>query len=292
MPKNKLSRPSSGVSRMIDAKKQEYAASPVLPVICEREAYYRRKLGIRQKDLAEKLGLKANAVGAWENGRSRPDIDSLPKMCEIFGISLYDIYGLEDPNKNPGRDEKDFSRREIRLIEKFRTLNPDNRYILEKILDDISEVQEHPFKRNLYVKDFYEGKSVAAGIGDPSEIYDSSTKLYVYADMVSEKGELVFRVNGDSMEPAYRSGDLVLVEDIRNAPKLRYGETGIFINYNELYIKEYQPDGLYSTNPKYEPIRFTADDQVYIIGRVLEKIPEEAIATYKDIEKFEAYSDD
>ena len=94
------------------------------------------------------------------------------------------------------------------------------------------------------------------------------------------------------MEPAYRSGDLVLVEDIRNAPKLRYGETGIFINYNELYIKEYQPDGLYSTNPKYEPIRFTADDQVYIIGRVLEKIPEEAIATYKDIEKFEAYSDD
>ncbi len=292
MPKNKLSRPTSGVGKLIDAKTQEYTAASVLPVVCERESYYRRKLGIMQKDLAEQLGIKANAVGAWENGRSRPDIDSLPKMCEIFGISLYEIYGLENPYIKPDKNESTLSQREMRLVEKFRTLSPDNRYLLEKILKDISDIQEHPFERKLYVKDYYEGKSVAAGIGDPSEIYDSSTKLYVYADMVSEKGELVFRVNGDSMEPDYHSGDLVLVEDIRNTSKLQYGEVGIFINHNELYIKQYQPDGLYSTNPDYGPIRFNDDDQVYTIGRVLETIPEEAIATGRDIERFEAYKDE
>ena len=100
------------------------------------------------------------------------------------------------------------------------------------------------------------------------------------------RADCVFPVSGDSMEPDYRSGDLVLVERIPDADNLRQGEIGAFIVGNETYIKEYSESGLVSRNPKYPLLRFDDEDKVYLIGRVLGKLDPACIAGAEDVERY------
>ena len=66
------------------------------------------------------------------------------------------------------------------------------------------------------------------------------------------------------------------------------GQIGIFVADGEGLVKEYQPDGLHSHNPKYPVRHFTDDDNVRCVGRVLGKIERgqyaspDDIAIYKD----------
>ena len=54
----------------------------------------RFKAGLTQEQLAEKLGLGAQAVSKWENAAAMPDITTLPLLAEIFGVSIDDLFDL------------------------------------------------------------------------------------------------------------------------------------------------------------------------------------------------------
>ncbi len=53
----------------------------------------RKRLGLTQDQLAEQLGVTAQAVSKWENDQSCPDITILPKLAEIFGTSTDALLG-------------------------------------------------------------------------------------------------------------------------------------------------------------------------------------------------------
>lgn len=53
---------------------------------------FRKQSGITQEQLAAKLGVTAQAVSKWENG-SYPDGDLLPKIADIFDVSIDNLYG-------------------------------------------------------------------------------------------------------------------------------------------------------------------------------------------------------
>jgi len=59
----------------------------------KRIVYHRKRLGLTQDQLAEKLGVTAQAVSKWENDQSCPDIAMLPKLAEIFGITTDALLG-------------------------------------------------------------------------------------------------------------------------------------------------------------------------------------------------------
>lgn len=61
--------------------------------IAKNLIYYRKKAGLTQKELADKLGVKNSAVSNWEQGLNSIDIDTLMKVCEIFNISFDVISG-------------------------------------------------------------------------------------------------------------------------------------------------------------------------------------------------------
>ena len=54
----------------------------------------RKRLGLTQDALAEQLGVTAQAVSKWENDLSCPDINILPKLAEIFGITTDELLGV------------------------------------------------------------------------------------------------------------------------------------------------------------------------------------------------------
>ena len=84
----------------------------------------------------------------------------------------------------------------------------------------------------------------------------------------SREASFAVRVSGDSMEPEYFNGDVLLV---KNDVSLDEGDLGIFVLNGEGYFKEFGGDRLISYNDKYDDIIITADDSFYVKGRVLGK---------------------
>ena len=66
--------------------------------IGRRIAENRKRLGMTQDQLAERLGLTAQAISKWERGLSFPDITILVPLSKLLNISLYDLLtgGCED----------------------------------------------------------------------------------------------------------------------------------------------------------------------------------------------------
>ncbi|MCI5993850.1 MAG: helix-turn-helix domain-containing protein [Clostridiales bacterium] len=58
-------------------------------------AGYRKERAMTQEQLAQELGVTAQAVSKWENGQSYPDISLLAPMADIFEVSLDELFGRE-----------------------------------------------------------------------------------------------------------------------------------------------------------------------------------------------------
>ena len=56
----------------------------------------RRGKGIKQDELAERLGVSPQAVSKWENDISCPDIMLLPKLADIFEVTVDELLSREE----------------------------------------------------------------------------------------------------------------------------------------------------------------------------------------------------
>lgn len=54
-------------------------------------AQTRKEKGMTQLELAEKLGVTDKAVSKWERDLSCPDIQSLPALAEVLGLTLDEL---------------------------------------------------------------------------------------------------------------------------------------------------------------------------------------------------------
>lgn len=69
----------------------------------------RKKLGLTQNELAEKLMVTSQAVSKWENARGIPDIEMLNKLSEIFNVDIKDIInGEKTLEKEKNRNVKTY----------------------------------------------------------------------------------------------------------------------------------------------------------------------------------------
>ena len=50
-------------------------------------AYFRKKRGIEQARLAEKLDVHVITISRWERGISEPRASEIAKLCEVLGVS-------------------------------------------------------------------------------------------------------------------------------------------------------------------------------------------------------------
>lgn len=72
----------------------------------------RKNKKLTQAKLAEKLFVSEKTVSKWENGNGIPDTDSLPKLCEIFDVSLTELLNGERLN-----NDSHISKAEEKLLE-------------------------------------------------------------------------------------------------------------------------------------------------------------------------------
>ena len=64
-------------------------------------AELRKQHGMTQLELAEKMGVTDKAVSKWERDLSCPDINTIPNLAEILGVSVEDLMQVKKEAEAP-----------------------------------------------------------------------------------------------------------------------------------------------------------------------------------------------
>ncbi len=223
----------------------------------EKLTALRRRAGLSQKELAERLALYGvhvsnQAVSKWENGLTQPNADQFLALCraldaenvgaEFFGRRTGMLRGLNDDGVRKLREYADLLR-----ASGLYALPAEER--AERVLP-------------LYTL------AVSAGTGQFLDS-DDFESVIVGAD-VPDAADYGVRVAGNSMEPRYLDGQTVWVQYRRT---LRSGEIGIFLYDGNAYLKQLIVDDrgvrLHSLNPDYGDIAVRSPGDLRILGRVV-----------------------
>lgn len=84
--------------------------------IANRLVEYRKKAGLSQEELADKLGISRQAVSKWERVEASPDTDNLIALANLYGVSLDELINgkketkeEQETNNETSKEEKDDS---------------------------------------------------------------------------------------------------------------------------------------------------------------------------------------
>lgn len=91
-------------------------------------AAYRKKLGLTQAGLAEKLNYSDKAVSKWERAESVPDVLTMVQLAELFDVTVNDL--LVDPDEIPEQTDSKMERAMSAAVEKAMKRKANKRIIL------------------------------------------------------------------------------------------------------------------------------------------------------------------
>ena len=258
---------------------------------------------ITNEKLSELTGIPLSTVSKILAGISdSPKLSNMVLIARALDCTLdYIVSGTPQNNNNYTLSEK-----EIDFIEVYRQLDYYGKDLVETVaqkeLDRVGVISENRFSA-MSVSEAVTTEQTQQSVGAKilsmpatvrdNSVYDFTKKailLYnlpvsagpgVYLDdelaeqisiPLNEKTESVdfaLRISGNSMEPKYHDGDIVLVEDTES---VNVGELGIFILDGNGYFKKYGGDRLISLNEEYGDILLRDYVEAVCCGRVVGKL--------------------
>lgn len=227
----------------------------------------RQAAGLTQYEMAQQLGVNNTTYCGYETGRRQPDIPRLRQLASLLDVSADQL--LE--TGAPGGATPD----ELAKVRKYRLLDVHGREMVDTVLDKeyqrmtCRETVERENRGRVTYINCYD-LAVSAGTGEPWGDSAYKTRLEIPGDLVPARAHFCVRVNGNSMEPAYRDGDIVFVERVDGC--VNEGEIGIFFLNGDGYIKRLGRGELISLNSAYRPIPLHDYDSLRCQGRVLGKV--------------------
>lgn len=247
---------------------------------------------ITNEQLAELTGIPLSTLSKILAGFSdSPKLSNIVSICDALGCTIdYIVTGVPENTNNYtlGPDE-------MRFIEDYRKLDRHGREILRVVLDKESErlsveayqlsagarakvIPEEKVKRKLTSVRSTPGFSkreiplyslpVSAG---PGEYLDDSTaeEITIPENEKTADADFALRISGNSMEPKYRDGDILLVQ---NCDTVEVGEPAVYVLDGGGYFKIFGGDRLISLNHEYGDILLKNFTEVHCGGRVVGKL--------------------
>lgn len=227
----------------------------------------KKEKGLTNGDLARISGVTQSTLDKITAGiNTNPKLETLQAICRALGCRLADF----DEAPAAGGEISDS---ELEHLKKYRVLDVYGKRAVDAVLDTEHDRMTHIVEREqkgwiTYINCY--DLAVSAGIGEPMGDTYYTNKLEIPTERVPENAHYCVRVNGDSMEPAYRDGDIVFVERLDGS--VREGEIGVFALNGEGFLKRLGNRELISLNPKYDPIAIRGFDDLRCQGRVLGKV--------------------
>ena len=235
------------------------------------------QLGITGNKLGELLGLKKSPLTDWKNGKSKPTLDQLEKMCDIFATSAdYLLFGRENKNSTYSGNKfynlfdmlSNADQEEITEIMKLKIR-------LHNVRNTFYDISNQP----LYVAENetqYQASRSAKTIpilgyvaaGAPISSYENEINTIVPEN---SKAAYALIAKGNSMEPVIMNGENI---EVISQCELENGEIGIIKLNGEITCKCFYIEGnqyeLRSLNPDIAPIIVSKESQpeLQIVGKV------------------------
>ena len=247
--------------------------------------------------LSEMTGIPLGTLSKILAGISdSPKLANIVAICDALDSTLeYVVNGVPENTNNFTLD-----RGEMRLIENYRALDPHGKELVTLVLDKEKErvsqmaYQDHsledysapskilPIVQSVGTRRMTDTQSrglgkrtvvlydlpVSAGVG---VFLDSpgTDEIVIPDNERTREADYALRISGNSMEPKYHNGDVLLVA---NSESVEIGELGIFVLDGNGYFKIYGGDRLVSMNTAYGDILLKDFENVSCVGRVVGKV--------------------
>ena len=246
---------------------------------------------ITNDQLSDMTGLPLGTLSKILAGISdSPKLSNIVAICGALECSVdYILTGIPENTNNYTLTD-----REISLIESYRKLDGHSRELVSMV---ISKEAERGMETVNHSERGFRGQLIqgggsargaamknAAGFAKRRiSLYDlpvsagtgvyltdtQSVEINIPDNSETAAADFALRIKGNSMEPKYRDGDVILIEE---CDALEYGELGVFILDGDGYFKKFGGDRLISLNPDYEPILLKNFEEIICCGRVVGKL--------------------
>ncbi|HEM5083716.1 TPA: helix-turn-helix domain-containing protein [Streptococcus suis] len=205
---------------------------------------------LSQIEIAEILGINKSSYSSWESGRAKPNQKNLAALADILDV---DITYFES---------------EYNIVNNFLQLSPDNQVKAEEYVEELLLSQQASNIIPLFSVQVLSDIQLSAGIGEG--FFDEFETETVYTDEEQYGYDIAAWIEGDSMEPVYKSGEVALIR----SNGFDYDGAVYALSWNDsIYIKKLYRDQdgfrMVSLNKDY-PERFIPyEDEPRIVGLVV-----------------------
>ena len=238
-----------------------------------------------QREFAKRCGLSNGAISIIESGVNPhtheplvPTLSTINQLAKGMNISIQNL--IESADDVPISLYTEFDTNlidESLLITNYRKLNELGKQEAQKRVDELTEIEKYKsiginriqlldkeptiqIKHSVYKVSAGHGFQLGEGDdwGEPIEVPDTPQ---------TRKADFAITIEGNSMEPEFHSGDIILVKH-QNA--IDIGEIGVFrLDKDVGYLKKYGGDRLISLNDEYEDIMLADYPESACIGKVI-----------------------
>lgn len=221
-------------------------------------SFYMEQKGVDRNTLCADLDLKYTTVRDWLKGITYPRIGKIELLANYFNINKSDLI----ENKISTAQPSDSLLEEI--TNTARKLNTENKKIVLRTSEDLLKEQknEEEAKINevsevisLYQVEVVSETAAACGFNYGFG-YDDTDRETIEVDEQPPRHDIATKVSGDSMQPDYRSGDILYLVD--KGLTTYNGDLAVIAYGDRSYFKKiYTENGrlrLVSLNDKYEDI--------------------------------------
>ncbi|HFI0121150.1 TPA: XRE family transcriptional regulator [Streptococcus suis] len=216
----------------------------------ERLKNRRNEKKLSQSEIASKIGINRTAFHNWENGKSVPNQKNLTALAAILEVPVT------------------FFESEYNIVNNYLQLSPDNQVKAEEYVEELLISQQISNVTPLFSVQVLSDVQLSAGLGEG--FFDEFETETVYSDEEQYGYDIAAWIEGDSMEPAYKSGEVALIR----SNGFDYDGAVYALSWNDsVYIKKLyrEEDGfrMVSLNKDYPEKFIPYEDDPRIVGLVV-----------------------
>lgn len=233
----------------------------------------REKKNITKKQVADAIGVTERAYITYEYGQRDVSTETLQRLADFYGVTT--DYLLGRPEATPPIDpisQIDIDDNEKAALSKWVALDAKKRRMVLDVMADIVHSYESTQRQSIVhtfpIQIQISMHKVSAGTGYDLEDGDAWKTIDIADTETARNADFGLEVEGDSMEPKYHNGDIILISE---TPAVDIGDDCVYTVNGAGYVKQYGGDRLISLNKDYDDIYFHDYDydSIHCVGKVI-----------------------
>lgn len=203
-----------------------------------------------QSELANLLEINRASYNKWESGKSTPNQKNLTALAKILDVPVT------------------YFESEYNIVNNYLQLSPSNQVKADEYVEELLISQQTSNVTPLFSVQVLSDIQLSAGLGEG--FFDEFETETVYSDEEQYGYDIAAWIEGDSMEPVYKSGEVALIR----SNGFNYDGAVYALSWNDsVYIKKLYRDEngfrMVSLNKDYPDKFIPYEDEPRIVGLVV-----------------------